>query len=564
MEQEKAAHAVEQAQAVAAELATANLCLLERKRQREQEQNAFEEKLKDYTDRVASLSSAKDSLERELDTLRCQYEQLQQSNEQGTEEAAMTKKSLQEELSSVKEELKSLTEIRENLDRALAHALASPRGKSVRYQTSLSELRTELQKAKQKIAALEDQLSHHGSVRMSEVENKLAQLSTRERRVAEEQRGFKKQRANAATERRQIEKERSELDQQREAAESKQKADHELLQQIIILLAQRLQVMMALFDTTLTPESSPNQGSSISDTAATANMPVTTASNDVSKWRDVQQKWESLRQELEGVDWKLTDMRSQLEALHLEYLGVALAPLDGERSSRPQQLAGFHGPNPFSDAVAAGRDTVPVAEQLKAGRLLRRLSCPGESFETRARQVKAEEHETFALALAREMATMKESYERQLEELRGELRKTQQLRLLTSQRLRAELAAERGRSQRAAAQLSERVAELEAALVAQDQTLAAAHTQQQEILSQLAAASCDAERQRALQDLAALVGGEQRRRERERLSKLLAYCGASSVTVERRDSALEEETVDAVLQRIAPADTGVVEALPPK
>ncbi|KAE9007052.1 hypothetical protein PR002_g16311 [Phytophthora rubi] len=551
MEQEKAVHAVEQAQAVAAELATANLCLLERKRQREQEQKTSEEKLKEYTDRVASLSSDRDDLERELDALRRQHEQLRLRNERCTEEATTTKKVLQEELASVKEELKNLTEIRENLDRALAHALASPRGKSVRHQTSLSELRAELQKAKQKITTLEEQLSHHSSIRTSEIESKLAQLSATERRVAEEQRGLKKQRTNATSERLQIEQELVELDRQREAVESKQKIDHELLQHIITLLAQRLQVMMALFDTVLIPASSQAPRSSTSETAAVPNLPVNTASNDVSKWREVQQKWEALRQDLERVDWKLSDMRSRLEALHLEYLGYALAPVAGEQSSRSQLLAGFHGPNPFSDAVAAGRDTVSVAEQLKASRLLRRLSCPGDSFETRVRQVKAEEHETFALALAREMAAMKESYARQLDELRGELRKTQQLRLLTSQRLRAELTAECTHNQRAKTQLSERVAELEAALVAQDQTLATAQTQQRKILDELAAATSDGERQRALQDLAALVGGEQRRRERERLAKLLAYCGASSVTVECRDSAVEEETVDAVLERIA-------------
>ncbi|KAE9236662.1 hypothetical protein PF002_g11166 [Phytophthora fragariae] len=551
MEQEKAVHAVEQAQAVAAELATANLCLLERKRQREQEQKTSEEKLKEYTDRVASLSSDRDDLERELDALRRQHEQLRLRNERCTEEATTTKKVLQEELASVKDELKNLTEIRENLDRALAHALASPRGKSVRHQTSLSELRAELQKAKQKITTLEEQLSHHSSIRTSEIESKLAQLSARERRVAEEQRGLKKQRTNATSERLQIEQERVELDRQREAVESKQKIDHELLQHIITLLAQRLQVMMALFDTVLIPASSQAPRSSTSETAAVPNLPVNTASNDVSKWREVQQKWEALRQDLERVDWKLSDMRSRLEALHLEYLGYALAPVAGEQSSRSQLLAGFHGPNPFSDAVAAGRDTVSVAEQLKASRLLRRLSCPGDSFETRVRQVKAEEHETFALALAREMAAMKESYERQLDELRGELRKTQQLRLLTSQRLRAELTAECTHNQRAKTQLSERVAELEAALVVQDQTLATAQTQQRKILDELAAATSDGERQRALQDLAALVGGDQRRRERERLAKLLAYCGASSVTVECRDSAVEEETVDAVLERIA-------------
>ncbi|KAL3662658.1 hypothetical protein V7S43_012502 [Phytophthora oleae] len=188
MEQEKADHAVEQAQAVAAELATANLCLLERKRQREQEQTAFEQKLKAYVDRVTELSSDKDGLELKLDTLRSQCEHLKQSKAQTADEAAADEKKLEEELATAKEELKNLTEIRENLDRALAHALATPRGKSVRHHATLSEVRAELQKAKQKSAALEEQLSRNGNIRTTEIDGKLAQLSARERRVAEEQR----------------------------------------------------------------------------------------------------------------------------------------------------------------------------------------------------------------------------------------------------------------------------------------------------------------------------------------------------------------------------------------
>lgn len=531
MEREKATHAVEQAQAVAAELATANLCLLERKRQREQEQEAFQVTLKEYAGRIAGLASDKDALERDIEALRSQYQQLQHLKEQSVEEAADNDKKLKEELATVREELKNLTEIRENLDRALAHALATPRGKSARHQASISELRVELQKAKQKIATLEAQLSHNGSSRTSEIDGKLAQLSARERRVVEEQRGLKKQRASA---RMQLEKERAELEQQREsqdAVDCKQKTHHALLQQIILLLAQRLQVMMALFETEHVPTLDQTQGASDQETAAF------TAVEDVESWREVQQQWGNVHKALQHVDWKLEEMRSQLEALYLEYVGVSLAPLgEDQQSSRSSLLSEFHGPNPFSDAVAAGRDTVPVAEQLKASRLLQRLS-----------RVKALDHETFALALAREMAAMKNGYEQQLEELRGELRKTQQRRQLTGQRLRTELANERSRSQQIVAQLRERIAELEAALGDQEKAWIAMQTQQQAILDQHAAATCDDERQRALQELAELVGSDQRRRERERLSKLLAYCGASSVTVERRDRALEEETVDAVL-----------------
>ncbi|OWY99067.1 hypothetical protein PHMEG_00030002, partial [Phytophthora megakarya] len=379
MEQEKAAHAVEQAQAVAAELATANLCLLERKRQREHEQNAFE-------DRVAELVSDRAALESEFNTLRLQHDQLEQTRKQSVEDAVATENKLLEEIAIMKEELKNLTEIRENLDRALAHALASPRAKSVRLQANLSEQRAELHKAKQKIVILEEQLSRSGSIRTSEIDGKLAQLSARERRSVEEHRDLKKQRAAAHTERVKIDKEHAELDQQRKSQEtvaSKQKTDHQLLQQIIVLLAQRLQVMMALFDT------------------ETATTPVQPPSDDVESWREMHQQWETMRQQLEGVDWTLKDMRNQLEALYREYLGTALSPIE-KKQSRSSSLQGFHGPNPFSDAVAAGRDTVPVAEQLKASRLLRRLSS-----------LPAKDHETFALALAREMAAMKESYERQ-------------------------------------------------------------------------------------------------------------------------------------------------------
>lgn len=58
-----------------------------------------------------------------------------------------------------------------------------------------------------------------------------------------------------------------------------------------------------------------------------------------------------------------------------------------------------------------------------------------------------EEQETFALALAKEMKAMKESYEAQLEELTHELRTAQKLRMESTQRLRTELDDERKRSQ---------------------------------------------------------------------------------------------------------------------
>lgn len=58
-----------------------------------------------------------------------------------------------------------------------------------------------------------------------------------------------------------------------------------------------------------------------------------------------------------------------------------------------------------------------------------------------------EEQETFALALAKEMKAMQQSYETKVEELQHELRTTQKLRAESSHRLRAELEEERKRNQ---------------------------------------------------------------------------------------------------------------------
>ncbi|RLN47430.1 hypothetical protein BBJ29_004350 [Phytophthora kernoviae] len=284
-------------------------------------------------------------------------------------------------------------------------------------------------------------------------------------------RSLKKQQADATAERRQIQIERAELDElcaAQQAAASKQEEDHELLQQIIVLLTQRLQVLMALFN--IVP---------VSQQSATYTT-LTTLPEGVSadNWSELEQQWQALHQELEDADWKLVSMRDQLEALHLEYVGHPWQPILQQLSESQQysspllQLPGFHGPNPFSDAVAAGRETVPIAEELKASRV-RRLSCPGESFESRTRLVNAEEHETFAIALVKEMTAMKDSYERQLEQLRAELRKTRQLRAETSQRLRSELTAQRSRSQRTIAELVERLSELETVSTAQEKALAA-------------------------------------------------------------------------------------------
>lgn len=179
--------------------------------------------------------------------------------------------------------------------------------------------------------------------------------------------------------------------------------------------------------------------------------------------------------------------------------------------------------------------------------------------------VTAEEQETFALALAKEMQAMKASYESKLDELRAELKTAQKLRAETAQRLRGDLELERQRSQQMAslnqgrtsgsnrsltsrvlllqvAQLSERIASLEQQLAELQRAIAARQDAEIALLDRLAAAPSEAKRRELMQQLqrevAAACVDERGRRERERkerLERLHSYCGSSSVSVAGRE-----------------------------
>lgn len=200
--------------------------------------------------------------------------------------------------------------------------------------------------------------------------------------------------------------EKRELEQQRDAqraTERKQEEDKGLLRAIISLLATKLRTQMALFAAVpgeiaaATSDSSPADVNASSLTAFLATF----RRDPAEQWRALQQLWEALRAKLEDADWQLVHMKSRLKELHIEYVGrPSASPSTGGGNASASRAA--VAIRPFAEAVAAGKETVLVAEQLKlqaSGSTcsLRSSSSPSSSPERRALQAKGKWVENTAL-----------------------------------------------------------------------------------------------------------------------------------------------------------------------
>lgn len=304
-------------------------------------------------------------------------------------------------------------------------------------------------------------------------------------------RQLKRQRNELSAEKKELQLLRHASEQEKQtnaAALAKFQDEKRLIQQVIQVLVQRLKLQLVLLSIVPTEVQTranangkqPASGSHRDLNGSTLNEFLHKfQSQHVDKWRTMHSKWEQLQQELDDADWQLVHMKHRLEELCLEDQQV---PGTSRQPVKSHSGGGMSTTSPFSDAVAAGKDTAPVAEQLKTSASSRSLCPPatdtqdkvqlasalakGDAWlETLAKYgtcrllthlwankcvcicLLAEEQETFALALAKEMKAMKDSYEAKLEELSLELRTTQRLRMESTQRLRAELDDERKRKQ---------------------------------------------------------------------------------------------------------------------
>ncbi|TMW66477.1 hypothetical protein Poli38472_004242 [Pythium oligandrum] len=588
-EREKAEHALAQVRTVTVELDAANLCLAERKKQREREQAEFTHERERLTRQIMVLT-------KEVDVLKAQMKQTQDQSSQGAgfqtdllrlqkelgeakeesvrvkREAVARERELHREIDAQREQfedschkirleetanteilaervraeqaqlqtkLTALLEERDTLLLRLQTERGTPRG-----SMALSEARVELQKAKQKIATLEEKLvSYEGS--RSKDDTKQVQLMTRERRLQEDQKSLKKLKLELSAEKKELRRDREDVEAKRHELErtcAQLTEERRLLRQAVSILVARLSLQMKLLE--IVPAElhaqANNQRLGGRRGAGNANMSEFLHSfqqQHADTGRVMQATWEMLQQELDDVDWQLIHVKNRLEELQLGDGSLAPPPV----RVRPKTPS----TSPFSDAVAEGKDTAPIAEQLKADASrssLQETEDPESGAVASARRVRAEEQDTFAVALAKEMRAMKESYEGKIEELQQELRKTQQLRMESSQRLRSELDEEKRRSQQIISQLTERCANLEAQLLALQRAFSLAQDHHISLLQQYNQATSEASRGQALRALHGFISDSCREemalrqaRDDDRLRKLHDYCGSSSVAVDRDD-----------------------------
>ncbi|DBA04658.1 TPA: hypothetical protein N0F65_012241 [Lagenidium giganteum] len=457
------------------------------------------------------------------------------------------------EIDTLKQALVAVTDERDGLLQKLAGvAQATPRSSS-----ALSEARVELQRAKQKISALEEKLSSRASSQSKEVESKMAVLSARERKSAEDQKLLKRQRADVYNEKRMAVKERESLEQERKSLEQDRQSltasltqvedEKNLVKQSITLLATRLRWQLELLSIIPIDIASTSKdvvvGRRREQTGTIQEFLAKFQSQHAEQWRSMQQRWAEIQTEMDDADWQLVHIKNRLEELTLDQLaGIAGSTGSGRNA---------FGSCPFSAAVAAGKETLPIAEQLKASiskRMLGTFQCSEHPVtdtnqsDGSTEKPKEDDHESFAAALAKEMKAMRERYEAKVDELQEEMRKTQRLRAEATHRLRVELDEEKKRSQQCITQLNERCASLEARLAALQSRYSLLQDQEIELLEKYAGAPSEVVRRETLQALLALIADSCREemalrsaRQQERVAKLHAYCGSSSVTVDRDD-----------------------------
>lgn len=219
------------------------------------------------------------------------------------------------------------------------------------------------------------------------------------------------------------------MDADARAHASRVAEDRKLVAQVITLLAQRLRLQMELL-ATIPVEIAASQRKDDSLEPFLRRL----QHQHAGQWRQMHEAWTHLHQQTDDADWQLVHMRNRLDELSLP---ASLKP-------------SLQSTSPFSDAVASGRNTVPIAEALlPSGSSIRSTvsSVTGTNSDGSPASTvpSAEEQETFAAALAKEMKAMKESYENKIEELQQEIRQVQRLRMESTQRLRSELDSERTR-----------------------------------------------------------------------------------------------------------------------
>lgn len=195
---------------------------------------------------------------------------------------------------------------------------------------------------------------------------------------------LKKAKGELSAGKKELQSARQALEQGREALAASTAAvqSHErLVKQAIGALVQRLRLQLELLSIAplaTRPTHEPTLASSQQAQPQHANM-----------WRGLHAQWEQLRRELDDSDWQLIHMKNRLEELcfpdsQLSEYGPSMSTSSSSATGDVSSASGFSSTRPFSDAVAAGMETAPVAEQLKASASVRSIAPHSASPATAA------------------------------------------------------------------------------------------------------------------------------------------------------------------------------------
>ncbi|ETV81565.1 hypothetical protein, variant [Aphanomyces astaci] len=383
-ERDRVHHVVTQAKSVADELETANLCLAERKRQREADQDAFEAREKRAAAAIARLTEELQELQQHKAPASkrnwdAECRQLHQHND----ELAAQVRGLKEQvdvLSKKKEE--DLMSLKVQHDKMLQLELA------VRVlEASNVDAGHQLAVARASVAELERQLD------AAKDECQLMDMAATESRLQQQARLNDR----LGMEKRVVQEQLLDLDM----ATQNLMEEKQLLQQVVTRLNDRLKLQLELL----------------------TNVPSNESRNSMTKheWAEAQAQWQRLQGQCDDADWQLLHMKERLDEMESLMKGGPSSSKHAAAAKKRPAMA-HRKQSPFSDAIAAGQRTVAVADKLHQ------------------HQSPEIESDSYAAALAKEMKAMKDTYEAKLQDLHAELKRVQNMRCEHTARLQRDLA----------------------------------------------------------------------------------------------------------------------------
>ncbi|RHY78862.1 hypothetical protein DYB38_010634 [Aphanomyces astaci] len=383
-ERDRVHHVVTQAKSVADELETANLCLAERKRQREADQDAFEAREKRAAAAIARLTEELQELQQHKAPASkrnwdAECRQLHQHND----ELAAQVRGLKEQvdvLSKKKEEDPMSLKVQHDKMLQLELAVRVLEASNVDAGHQLAVARASVAELERQLAAAKDECQ---LMDMAATESRLQQQARLNDRLGVEKRVVQEQLLDL------------------DMATQNLMEEKQLLQQVVTRLNDRLKLQLELL----------------------TNVPSNESRNSMTKheWAEAQAQWQRLQGQCDDADWQLLHMKERLDEMEsFTKGGPSSSKYTAAAKKRPAMA--HRKQSPFSDAIAAGQRTVAVADKLHQ------------------HQSPEIESDSYASALAKEMKAMKDTYEAKLQDLHAELKRVQNMRCEHTARLQRDLA----------------------------------------------------------------------------------------------------------------------------